>query len=131
MIAARELLVEFLSAVPSIPAVVSGENALTLCAKTGPKFVSQLGVAVAPEQHQRALHGNPLRVCTALLSRGVTLDSQYQSLQRLAGFCRLAGSFSAVKVSSADAWRAWLATGSGAFAFADPYCKGWRHRGLH
>ena len=32
MIAACELLVEFLSAVPSIPAVVSGENALTLCA---------------------------------------------------------------------------------------------------
>src|SRR5262252_8739793 len=35
MIATRELLVEFLSAVPSIPAVVSGENALTLCANNG------------------------------------------------------------------------------------------------
>ena len=41
MIAAREILVEFLSAVPSIFTVVSGENALTLRADNRPVHLQQ------------------------------------------------------------------------------------------
>ena len=48
MIAACELLVEFLSAVPSIPAAVSGENALTQWAINGPNGYGLSSEGYAP-----------------------------------------------------------------------------------